>query len=116
VKHATIAAILVCAISAPALSAAPFTREEVVLMKRATTAVHKSLRDPASGRFGPMSVYHNGDAVCGIINAKNGYGGYAGDNLFLYMTKTGQVFFMDDPTRTRGETTQVIGLIETYCK
>jgi hypothetical protein len=110
------AALLACLIASPAL-AGDYTREEILLMKKATTAVHNSLRDPASGRFGLMSVYHSrGDVVCGEINAKNGYGGYAGPNMFLYVAKTGQVMFMIDPTRSNNENMQMANLMGNYCQ
>ena len=62
-------------------------------------AVRKNLKDPSSAKFGAYrsltytEVETNGNfykiagqkviAVCGKINAKNSYGGYTGESLFL---------------------------------
>ena len=61
-------------------------------------AVRKNLKDPSSAKFGAYrsltytEVETNGiseiagqkvTAVCGKINAKNSYGGYTGEKLFL---------------------------------
>ena len=61
-------------------------------------AVRKKLKDPSSAKFGPYrslaytEVETDGiskiagqkvTAVCGKINAKNSYGGYTGEKLFL---------------------------------
>ncbi len=55
-------------------------------------AVKQQLRDPASAVFGPMNIYWdrklNGyytPAVCGTVNSKNGFGGYAGEKAFVFI-------------------------------
>jgi hypothetical protein len=59
-------------------------------------AVAESLRDPESARFTGVRVVRteNGrDALCGSVNAKNAYGGYAGADLFYAeMIPVGQGF------------------------
>ncbi|MGD0563091.1 MAG: hypothetical protein ABSA66_08370 [Roseiarcus sp.] len=49
-------------------------------------AVRGNLRDPDSAQFSGMRSARlpNGEvAVCGIVNAKNGFGGYGGDELYF---------------------------------
>jgi hypothetical protein len=47
--------------------------------------VKSMLRDPASARFGTVVVVSKDGArtVCGSVNAKNGFGGYAGEQAFM---------------------------------
>lgn len=52
----------------------------------ARLAVEDRLRDPDSAKF---DVLYTSDksgivVVCGVVNAKNGFGGYAGDEEFIY--------------------------------
>lgn len=48
----------------------------------AKRAVKSSLRDPDSAVFG--TTYTGRDsAICGAVNAKNGFGGYTGPQLFM---------------------------------
>lgn len=49
-------------------------------------AVVNQLRDPESARFGSVAADRDGEgvvSVCGWVNSKNGYGGYAGDAPFM---------------------------------
>lgn len=43
--------------------------------------VSKHLKDPASAEFRNLS--RNGPAICGELNAKNGFGGYVGFAAFI---------------------------------
>jgi hypothetical protein len=56
-------------------------------------AVADRLRDPESARFGRIKASGNPSAstifVCGIVNAKNGYGGYAGRSPFATLINDG---------------------------
>mgnify|MGYP006929489890 CR=1 FL=1 len=48
-------------------------------------AVRRVLKDPESGRFGEHRAGRGGDGilvVCGLVNAKNSYGGYVGMKPF----------------------------------
>ena len=45
--------------------------------------VRESLKDPDSARFGEMSNSEDGAIACGTVNAKNGFGGYTGDQTFM---------------------------------
>jgi hypothetical protein len=68
------------------------------LFAEAKAAVTATLRDPASATFdglflGRVNPRTGIPAVCGRVNAKNGYGGYAGPVKFYYAgwTKTSGV-------------------------
>ncbi len=54
-------------------------------IQAAKDSVSATLRDPSSAQFGEISVYHHGDqvAVCGTVNARNGFGGMAGAERFF---------------------------------
>lgn len=54
----------------------------------AQVKVRELLRDPESARFRNISRY--GDVVCGQVNSKNGFGGYAGFSDFSYEISTGE--------------------------
>ena len=47
--------------------------------------VRSRLKDPDSAKFGFMAAIKDGDGarVCGVVNAKNSYGGYTGDVPFI---------------------------------
>jgi hypothetical protein len=58
------------------------TPEEV---RAAHAAVRAVLRDPDSARFGAIIALNgsNGQrSICGVVNSRNGFGGYAGDTAF----------------------------------
>lgn len=50
----------------------------------ARATIIKKLRDPESARF--TEVVEKPEAVCGLVNAKNQFGGYAGPRRFYYVT------------------------------
>ena len=56
----------------------------------ARAAVVKKLKDPESARFTDVRV--NGEAVCGLVNAKNAMGGYPGAHKFYYVLVARQAF------------------------
>lgn len=73
---------------------------------QARAAVTSQLRDPESARFGPLTRGRGG-AVCGTVNARNGFGGYTGAAPFAWSAATGALLY-DFPTseghwRDRGE-------------
>lgn len=57
-----------------------------VAMAIGVDAVRNSLKDPESAKFGDTLVTHNSTTgrifVCGMVNAKNGYGAYSGKQAF----------------------------------
>ena len=56
----------------------------------ARAAVIKKLKDPESARFTDVRI--NGEAVCGLVNAKNAMGGYPGAHKFYYVLDARQAF------------------------
>jgi hypothetical protein len=54
-------------------------------LKIAKQMVAVRLRDPGSAEFSMLSVHQVGPrrVVCGWVNAKNGFGGYAGPERFV---------------------------------
>lgn len=49
--------------------------------KRMQEEVSKHLKDPSSAEF--RNLTRQGSAICGEVNAKNGFGGYAGFTAFI---------------------------------
>lgn len=56
-----------------------------LLAVQAQSAVRSRLRDPSSAQFGEICFVETDDswAVCGSVNAKNGFGGYVGEAGFI---------------------------------
>lgn len=55
-------------------------------MKVVKAGVRDAFRDPESARFGGFRASRSKAdviAVCGLVNAKNGYGGYTGETPFI---------------------------------
>lgn len=60
-------------------------RPSPTMIEAAKTAIEDDLRDPASARYRNLSAYNIGAGetlLCGEVNAKNGFGGYAGFGVF----------------------------------
>jgi hypothetical protein len=80
-------------------------------------AVLGKLRDPDSARFADMDVYDDRTwkgrrvtVTCGSINAKNGFGGYAGPANFIFVEQIDSAFV--DPGLNNG---QFVGIWNTLC-
>lgn len=60
--------------------------------------VRDMLRDPDSVRFSDVRVFHDGShiAVCGMVRAKNGFGGY-GDPLRFVVLDNAETF-LENPS------------------
>lgn len=93
--------------SDPAPSTVPTTQyqperiEHIATYRRnAKDAVKASLKDPDSAQFSSMTIFKNagGITVCGLVNAKNGFGGYSGRTPFIVSPMA--VFLGDDVTAT----------------
>lgn len=76
---------------------AQLSSREVQLVEE---GVRARLKDPQSAIFGPVMATTSGPptylAVCGTVNARNGFGGYGGSELFygtLLRTKDGRSDF-----------------------
>ena len=52
--------------------------------------VRSALKDPTSAQFEDVRAADGEGVVCGLVNAKNSYGGYTGFKIFL--SNEGQVF------------------------
>ena len=68
----------------------------------AKRAVIQQLKDPNSAQFGPLERQTRPnvrgepmDVVCGKVNARNSYGGYAGMSGFVYFVGDQSVYFAD---------------------
>lgn len=79
----------------------------------ARAAVLSALKDPSSARFEGEIVYPA--AVCGLVNAKNAYGGYAGSTVFLFVLATREVRFLTDGA-TNSESAALSTKFEAYCR
>jgi hypothetical protein len=55
--------------------------ERQAVERDAKELVRSRLRDPASAQFSIIRV--SGSTVCGTVNSKNGFGGYAGAEGFV---------------------------------
>ena len=67
------------------------------MFEEAKSAVRKKLRDPQSAIFTEIHSVdrpkgESGGYVCGLVNAKNELGGYAGPQRFSYALSNGRAF------------------------
>lgn len=68
---------------------------DVLAMPKAKELVANQLRDPSSAQFRDLRRTRQG-VVCGEVNGKNGYGGYAGFQRFIAKPDTQEVWL--EPT------------------
>lgn len=61
----------------------------------AQRAVRERLKDPSSAEFGEFR-YVRGKAGCGTVNARNGFGGYTGEQRFIYLGRDVGAMFERD--------------------
>lgn len=73
-------------------------------------AVKQQLRDPDSAVFGRMNIYSDRKlndyytpAVCGRVNAKNGFGGYTGEKAFVFIVPLTAVMIEGSLDQKRAE-------------
>ncbi|MDQ0135034.1 hypothetical protein J2T08_002955 [Neorhizobium galegae] len=67
----------------PTTTKRALTAEEISIVQQ---GVRRSLKDPHSAIFGSMTaakVDKNSSWVCGVVNAKNNFGGYTGNKPFM---------------------------------
>jgi hypothetical protein len=68
--------------------------------RAAMSAVMSKLKDPMSAQFmsfshpDPMYSQYPKNTVCGMVNAKNGFGGYVGFSPFAYNVLTKTTFIL----------------------
>jgi hypothetical protein len=95
---AFLAFVRACSSSGPAptageLEASGRQWQDAQEIGQAEYAVRQTLRDPSSARFENVAVVRNAGsvAVCGAVNARNGFGGYAGAARFMARNQTALV-------------------------
>jgi hypothetical protein len=90
------AAILILAsvVLASCEAKTPVKQAEIVVLAAETAAeqaVSEQLKDPSSGEYDPtdlrFAIVPVGMIVCGTVNAKNGFGGYAGKENWIAIAK-----------------------------
>lgn len=75
----------------------PASADDDAMIRDAEKAMTAKLRDPDSAQYRNMAVRRTSSGqlhVCGEVNAKNGYGGYAGFERFIYLS-TGSLVTRD---------------------
>lgn len=76
--------LLMLGISCPTLA-----QDKHEAIRHAQDAVREKLQDPRNAQFKDVAYFQSDslDVVCGQVNAKNTYGGYAGFREFLVLDK-----------------------------
>lgn len=59
-------------------------KKQAAFEQRVEATVRAILRDPDSARFSDVKAYPDAGVACGKVNAKNAFGGFAGDDNFAY--------------------------------
>jgi hypothetical protein len=70
-----------------------------MMLDEALESLMDVLKDPTSARIAPQFVVTRDGVVCGMVNAKNGYGGYTGKKLLVYWAKAGAGSFFPEDQR-----------------
>lgn len=91
-RYATLA-LAAASLAAASLAAPSPAVAETRLERQAVARVRDRLRDPESARFSYVATMPSGN-VCGLVNAKNGFGGYGGPRGWIYWTATDSVMIM----------------------
>lgn len=83
---------------------------------QAQDAVRRGLKDPDSARFGGMRAGRDprdgSTVVCGMVNAKNGFGGYTGSAPFQVRFRSGSAVVEAVDDGARGS----VGLAQIWCR
>lgn len=80
-----------------------FNNEESAVKK----AVLNGLKDPESAKFGQFKLIDN-DRACITVNAKNAFGGYAGDKQAFVMKKSGSWFLLNTGDISQEQCAEII--------
>lgn len=97
IRHAIVVCAIASAVSQASAQQVIDGSAEKVGKDKATSAmasVVSLLKDPLSAQFSsfahpdPMYSQYPQNMVCGMVNAKNGFGGYTGFSPFAYNTLT----------------------------
>ena len=88
-----------------AVSAAPAIANDLSAaeIEGLRAAMDDNLKDSVSARFKHVKLGNDGVTVCGLVNAKNSYGGYAGFEPFLAIKLSGGRFFVSDIGSAAGQ-------------
>jgi hypothetical protein len=103
--------MICCALTLLTVTTAPADDKRSIAAARA--AVLGVLKDPSSSRFEGEIVYPTG-AVCGLVNAKNAYGGYVGSTVYLYVLATKEVVFLT-MTSDYSDNVERYRMVDKYC-
>jgi len=82
--YSVFALLLVSACGSIGAQADEVDPKQAEFEQKVQDAVRAILRDPASAQFSEMKAYPDANAACGKVNAKNAFGGYAGEESFAY--------------------------------
>jgi len=101
------ALVLTAVLSAMPIGAAGLAEEDLMVVKRDVSA---QLLDPGSAVFSLINAAEPRPGgitvVCGLVNAKNRFGGYAGDNVFYgQLRKDGDSLTVDVDIMNNKEST-----------
>lgn len=69
--------------SARLLSEAERHADDPLIIKKFQAAILVRLKDPTSAQFRDLKLNHRREALCGMVNSKNGFGGYTGFSAFV---------------------------------
>jgi len=97
-------------VTAPAQNDAPMAT--IADAARGHIALKAKLRDPDSAKFS-LDLFKPG-AVCGLVNAKNGFGGYTGPEAWLYLIQSRKALLLTDGD-TQSEKEEVGRVFEKHC-
>lgn len=73
----------------------PQLQPEPSQQQAAEMAVRERLKDPESARFSEHRLGRN-NASCGVVNAKNAFGGYVGARRYVVVTAVSTWVYIDD--------------------
>lgn len=77
-------------------------------IRAAEELVSAGLNDPSSAQYRMQHVTADGSYVCGEVNGRNKYGGYAGFNLFAFNNATKEALFFPNDISEEGASSQAI--------
>ena len=96
----------------------PSADEKMIVEGKAAVASH--LRDPGSATFRNLTLFKP-TTLCGEVNAKNGFGGYAGFEAFVYdgrnkIVKIHETVLTDDEELSRLRNIGFQAMHSAFCK
>lgn len=125
IVRAATAALIATAVCAPggAAFAGPMDHASLVVdaaYASAQDAVRGNLRDPSSAMFNPADARfffsQAGMVICGFVNARNGFGGYAGPTGWVAIAKHGEDGVFRAEAVLQGQSSQYRLLWRSVCQ